>query len=240
MKAQNTLISTSNAFKSSMITFGFTTYSNQIEGMHMEEGNALDFLKRLTDGISAMFGNQCEVVVWDLSTPKAMIIYKSDQQVTTNERKALGEEEKSVLFEGKDVINGKGITKNKQLIKTSTFHLKADHYHYVIVINYDYTYLSLVESILNDFTQFGESRSSDIEQDNSVNHMLEELYEEAIAYIGKPVPIMNREERVQMVCYLNERGAFSIHKGIPIISEKMNLSRYTIYNYLKEHRGVKK
>ena len=45
---------------------------------------------------------------------------------------------------------------------------------------------------------------------------------------------MRKKERVEMIRFLQDKGAFSIHKSIPIIAEKMNVSRYTIYNYLRE------
>lgn len=208
----------------------------------MEQENVLDFLKRLADGISIMFGNQCEVVIRDMNNSESAIVYVKNDHITDkdidNELSIFGLDEKDAFTAGNDLVNSKGITKNKRMIKTSSFHIKEEDYHYTFVINYDYTHLSIAQSILNDFTQVGEDRGLNLEEDNSVAQMLEDLYEEAIAYIGKPVPVMKKEERVKMVRYLNEKGAFSIHKGIPTISEKMNLSRYTIYNYLKEIKEV--
>lgn len=63
---------------------------------------------------------------------------------------------------------------------------------------------------------------------------MERLFNEAVDYIGKPTVFMKKHERVEMIKFLQEKGAFSIHKSIPYIAEKMNISRYTIYNYLRE------
>ena len=39
---------------------------------------------------------------------------------------------------------------------------------------------------------------------------------------------------MKMIALLLERGAFNFSKRIPTIAEKLNISRYTIYKYLRE------
>lgn len=206
----------------------------------MDQEAILDFLKRFSDGIATMFGNNCEVVIHDMKNFESSIIYIKNNHVTQREEgdpfNILGTREVDSFFEGSDIINHKGMAKNNHLIKSSTFHLKGENYHYAIGINYDYTHLSLVQSVLNDLTQVGESLDEAIDRDNRIEQTLDTLYESALEHIGKPVPLMQKEDRVRMIKFLDEKGAFSIHKSIPIISEKMNISRYTIYNYLKEIR----
>lgn len=205
----------------------------------MEQETVLDFLKRLADGISTMFGENCEVVIHDMKNFESSIVYIKNKQVTQREVgdqfKILGTKNVDAFFKGSDLINHKGVAKNKHLIKSSTFHIKGDGYHYAFGINYDYTNLSLVQSVLKDLTQVGENLDDVIERD-SLEHTLESLYDKALEYIGKPVAFMTKEDRVKMIEFLDRKGAFSIHKSIPIISEKMNISRFTIYNYLKEIR----
>lgn len=206
----------------------------------MDKEAALDSLTRLADGISTMFGSNCEVVIHDMKNFESSIIYIKNKHVTQRKKgdpfKILGTREVDSFFEGSDIINHKGIAKNNHLIKSSTFHIKGDNYHYAIGINYDYTNLSLAQSVLNDLTQVGENLDEVIDKENSIDQTLDALYENALEYIGKPVPLMNKEDRVRIIKFLDEKGAFSIHKSIPIISEKMNISRYTVYNYLKEIR----
>src|SRR5699024_7433171 len=89
-------------------------------------------------------------------------------------------------------------------------------------------------NVIGELTRVGENIDIAIDKDVNLERKLTELFNEAIDYVGKPLAFMRKKERVQMIKYLNESGAFSIHKSIPIIAEKMNVSRYTIYNYLKE------
>lgn len=51
--------------------------------------------------------------------------------------------------------------------------------------------------------------------------------------MGKPIALMNKEDRMNLVRYLRDNGGFSLKKGIQNVAKKMHVSRYTIYNYLK-------
>lgn len=204
----------------------------------MEAENVLGFLKRLADGLAVMFGNNCEIVIHDMKNFESSILYIANGHVT--DRKIggkldiLGTKEIDELFRGTDLVNYRGESKDNHLIKTSTFHIKGDNYHYAFGINYDYTNMQIVHNVVGDLIRVGESIDVAIDKDVNLERKLTELFNEAIDYVGKPLAFMRKKERVQMIKYLNESGAFSIHKSIPIIAEKMNVSRYTIYNYLKE------
>ncbi len=54
--------------------------------------------------------------------------------------------------------------------------------------------------------------------------------------MGKPVESMTRAERRQLVSILEESGFFSIQKAVPYAAERLGVTRYTIYNYLKQIR----
>ena len=63
---------------------------------------------------------------------------------------------------------------------------------------------------------------------------LDSIFEACLQRLGKPVALLNREDRLQMIALLSEQGAFQFAKSIPAIAEKLNVSRFTIYKYLKE------
>src|SRR5699024_10857034 len=122
----------------------------------------------------------------------------------------LGTEELDVLHRGSDLVNRQGVSRQNHLIKSSTFHIKGETYHFALGINYDYTNMHILDSVVGD------------------------LIEEAVEFVGKPMLYMHKQDRVEMIRYLNEKGTFSIHKSIPFIACKMNVSRYTVYNYIRE------
>lgn len=205
----------------------------------MDRENMLDFLKRVADGISTMFGSNCEVVIHDMENYESSIVYIKNGHVTEREvgdkLDILGTRELDKLYKGTDLINKKGIAKNNHLIKGSTFHAKGEDYHFALGINYDYTNMLLVHNVVSDLINVGDSIDvAAVENDENLELKLEEFFGQAVEYIGKPIPFMRKKERVEMIKFLNDKGAFSIHKSIPIIADKMNISRYTIYNYLRE------
>lgn len=54
--------------------------------------------------------------------------------------------------------------------------------------------------------------------------------------IGKTPAAMSREEKMDVVKRLEERGAFLVKRSAEQIAEALDLSRYTIFAYLKEIR----
>jgi len=208
-------------------------------GRVMTREKMLDFLKRIADGISVMFGSNCEVVIHDMENDQSSILYITNKHVT--ERKigdkldVLGITEIDELSKGIDLVNLKGKSKNNHLLKCSTFHAKGTDYHFALGINYDYTNMLMVQNAVAELTRVGDDINVVAgEKDENLEKKLDDLYKKAVDHVGKPIPFMRKRERVEMIKYLQDNGAFSIHKSIPIIAEKMDVSRYTIYNYLRE------
>lgn len=77
---------------------------------------------------------------------------------------------------------------------------------------------------------------------NDVSQILDFLIAEAGKLVGKPVSKMNREDKIRFVRYLDQKGAFLITKSSERVYEYLNISRYTLYNYLdlihKEANGA--
>ena len=50
----------------------------------------------------------------------------------------------------------------------------------------------------------------------------------------KPAKTMNKAERLRLVKLLKEKNAFEFYKAVPYISNRMGVTRYTVYNYLNQ------
>jgi predicted transcriptional regulator YheO len=75
---------------------------------------------------------------------------------------------------------------------------------------------------------------------NNVNDLLGFLIQESIQRVGKPINMMTKEDKLQMLKHLDEKGAFLISKSGSKICKIMDMSKYTLYSYLDEIRGKKK
>lgn len=60
------------------------------------------------------------------------------------------------------------------------------------------------------------------------------------AMIGKPMMLMNKEEKIRALDYLDQKGVFKITKTSLLLCDAMQISKYTLYNYLEEARISRK
>lgn len=201
----------------------------------MSENEILNFLTNLAEGISSMFGPDCEVIIHDLKR-KGIVTVVYNGHVTGrkkgDELNLLGIYKLEEAIEGRDFYNCLCKTKEGRLIKSTTIHYKTKDYHYAFGINYDFTKLALAESVLSNLVKTGIEVEKAI-HGNPSEKMIDDIFAEGVKSIGKPVALMNREDRINLVKYLNDNGGFSLKKSIQTVAKKMNISRYTIYNYLK-------
>lgn len=58
--------------------------------------------------------------------------------------------------------------------------------------------------------------------------------EKAVESTGKTIDVLDKEDKVEIVKYLDEKGAFLIKKSAERVAEYLDISRFTVYNYLNE------
>ena len=67
--------------------------------------------------------------------------------------------------------------------------------------------------------------------------LLDELIEQSVKVVGKPVALMNKEDKVKAVQFLNETGAFLITKSGDRVCKFFGISKYTLYSYIDESKA---
>lgn len=68
----------------------------------------------------------------------------------------------------------------------------------------------------------------------SVESLTEGILRDAIAAVGVPIDLMKKTHKVAVVRELDKRGFFTIREAVEIAAARLDVSRYTIYNYLNE------
>jgi selenocysteine lyase/cysteine desulfurase/predicted transcriptional regulator YheO len=66
------------------------------------------------------------------------------------------------------------------------------------------------------------------------------LVERAVGETGVPVPLMKKSHKSHVVRVLDESGFFLIRDSVDYLAGNLDVTRYTIYNYLNEIRGTTK
>lgn len=100
-------------------------------------------------------------------------------------------------------------------------------------VNLDITQILKTQKIFEDLTSTLKG-AIDEGFETSVDEALDLLIREAIRTIGKEITAMDREDKIRLVSYLEAKGAFLIRYSIERVAQSLNISKYTVYNYLEE------
>ena len=90
----------------------------------------------------------------------------------------------------------------------------------------------MVESALHDLISTEEPAQAEPERIVNVNDLLEELIQRSVALVGKPVALMNKDDKVKAIQFLSQNGAFLITKSGDKVAKYFGISKYTLYSYI--------
>jgi predicted transcriptional regulator YheO len=203
----------------------------------------LTTLKQIANGIASQFGPDCEVVIHDLKTQKAenSIVYIVNGHVTNRN---VGDGPSNAVFDAirtrdkneelKDHPGYLMKTSDGKILKCTTSYIYDDDgsLHYVFGINYDISKLTMIDSALHALVTPQNQEEKPREITHSVNDLLDHLIEESVALVGKPVALMNKEDKVTAIQFLNDSGAFLITKSGDKVASYFGISKYTLYSYI--------
>lgn len=205
---------------------------------NMNKEKIFDFCNRLCAGIANTFGSNCETLIQDMSKPThpILVIYNGhvSGRSVGSEMDIYGREGEfdETVFSGKDYIDNLVRTKDGRLIKSSTFSYIGADYHYALGINFDFTSLSIASNVLNEFTSVGTELDDEISGNAIVQ--IEDAFEKCLTLVGIPINKMDKSDRLYLVSLLDQMNAFNYQRSVPYVANKLNVSRNTIYKYLKE------
>jgi len=201
--------------------------------------------------ISATFGKNCEVVLHDFSGPQHSIIFIANGHVTGRKVGdpitdfALASWREGGFGDGSQdkLLNYKTKTKDGRILKSSSVFIKNEKNKIVgcLCINYDMTGHLMFENIINEFctiNELNEEKEETFVKD--VDEILDNIIGKAIEEINKPVSLMQKEDNLRVVQIVDKKGGFMIKGSIDQLAQSLNVSRYTIYNYLDELKMKKR
>ncbi len=207
----------------------------------------LDLMKRIAKAVAAQFGTNCEVVVHDLTTgdPENTIAAIENGHVS---HRAVGEGSSHIALEAiksgardlPDHYDYLTKTADGRILRSGTVYIKDESGKPVGIfsINYDLTPLMMAKSAVDSLVR-SESDSGEPERiPTNVNELLDDLLEQSVKLVGKPVAMMNKDDKVRAIRYLNDAGAMLITKSGDKIAGYFGISKYTLYSYLDS--GVSK
>ena len=209
----------------------------------MLSASTLQFLFQLAKGISQQFGSNCEVVVHDLisNDPDSSIVAIENGHVTGRK---VGDGPSHVVLEAlrggrnnlTDHLSYLTKTKDGKILKSSTIYIRDDDGEAIgiFAINYDITMMLAMEESLRQFTTAEQSAQEPEPIARNVADLLDELIDQSVKLVGKPVALMTKEDKVKAIQFLNNTGAFLITKSGDKVCKFFGISKYTLYSYIDE------
>ncbi|MEG0617337.1 MAG: helix-turn-helix transcriptional regulator [Oscillospiraceae bacterium] len=208
----------------------------------MQEDNTLKTLKQIAAGLAAQFGASCEIVIHLLgeNDMESSIVAIENGQVSNRK---VGDGPSHVVLEAMQKNGCKAdhlayLTKTRdgKILKSSTMFVKdaSGNAKYIFAINYDITGLLIAKSGIDTLVSTApESAHTEPERIvQSVNELLDELIDQSVALVAKPVALMTKDDKIKAIQFLNAAGAFLITKSGDKVSKYFGISKYTLYSYL--------
>ena len=210
--------------------------------------SVLQFLLRLAKALAAQFGPNCEVVIHDLlsNDPDSSIVAIENGHISGRK---VGDGPSRVVQEA---LNGETAedrlcyltkTRDGKTLKSTTVFLRDDDGKPIgiLAINYDITLMLAMENTLHQFTATGSGEEESITVTTThVSDLLDELIEQSVRRVGKPVDLMTKEEKVEAIKFLSDTGAFLITKSGNRVCKYFGISKYTLYSYIEEAKNSAK
>jgi len=208
--------------------------------------HTLDFLKQLAHGLAIQFGSSCEIAIHDLKTKdlETSIVYIENGHISNRQ---IGDGPSGIVLETlqsdpstiHDKLSYLTKTEDGRILKSSTFYIRDDDgsISYIFSLNYDITAFTAASTAIQSLIAT-KDKLPDLTGDSprqithNVNELLDLLIEQAVAKVGKPVAMMNKDDKVAVVQYLDHAGAFLITKSGDKVSSYLGISKFTLYSYM--------
>lgn len=213
-----------------------------------------NFLLRFLKGLQKLLGDNCEIIVNDFRKGyDHAVVYEVNAQlsgrsigssprggmITTLGQNIEEHAENSIFY-----YSG---TKSGQYFKSCTT-LVADENNRIIgsvCLNLEISQALLFQNVLQDFLQRPEMISQP--KDKGTDEILTKNIDDVLLFyiqqcekiIGKPMSLMTREEKIQALDFLDQKGVFKITKASNFLCDTFKISRYTLYAYLDEAKSVR-
>ena len=230
--------------------FSKAAYSikNQMKGvgcMHPIHEDTV-FWDRFMSMLEMQFGEQCELVLHDFTKDYSETIVDIRNGGITGRKigdcgSNLGLEVICGTLKNGDRYNYITHTSNGKILRSSTMYLHDEEGAIVgaLCINLDITQTIALENFLHKYNDFSIEKDKDQEIfATDVKSVLEFIIREAQSQVGKEPAEMNKSDKIHFLGCLDKKGAFLITRSSERVCEYLNISKFTLYNYLESARAA--
>lgn len=207
-----------------------------------DKATVFQVLKRVAVALHRLFDPFCEVVIHDFADFEHSIIAIAGN--ITN--RTIGGAATDLLLAkasqgetDEDLYNYLTSLPGGRLMKSSTIFLRDEtgKAYGAFCVNFDITAFVNMRQLLGSFV-LTEEKGDVIETfSDDIEETVQSLLAETLYELGQNLPLTSREEKVELIKRLADKGVFQVKKAVPILADQLGLSRATVYNYLRDARS---
>lgn len=202
----------------------------------------------VADMIARTFGETCEVLLHDLTTPTHSVVHVANNRVTGRQigesflnlvPKALLQKQGNEPFVANHYAEYKG-----RLIRSSSLLIydEANRPVGAMCVNVDCSATSdliralekTLPGLVGAKTRTKSETPAPVEGDRSVKELVYGLIDKAVEEASEPVD--TKERRLALIRFLNDRGIFLMRGAVERVADRLGISKVTVYSYLDEVR----
>jgi predicted transcriptional regulator YheO len=216
----------------------------------MNKSDIIDLLKVTADGLQRSHGEGCEVSVHDLTDLRHSLVYivgnvsgrELGAPITDLIYKRLLHIENITSDSSENLYNYRSTTKDGRVTRNTTLFYRDSFGKIVACMSFtfDLTDLIVAKETLEGFVGLGMSYAAPSEENlaDNFNETMDSVILEIIATVGKgkDASQLNKKEKVKVVEMLERRKVFEFRGVVLQVARILDMSRHTVYNYLKEIR----
>ena len=203
-----------------------------------------DFINRLIDMLEQQLGRFSEIVLHDLRKGyDHTIVDIRNGSITGRQIGGTGSNLGLQVLQG---TSGNGdkynyVTKlsDGRYLRSSSLYIRDKDGTTIgcLCINTDISETLRFENVLSEMNRHNSAVSEDEIFASDVNQLLERILQKVQENIGKPLDKMTRKDKIEFIRQLNDKGVFLITKSGERVQEYLNISKYTLYNYLEKSKS---
>jgi predicted transcriptional regulator YheO len=213
----------------------------------------LENLRVVVEGIASIFPDNCEVVLHDLRHPEHSIVAIANGHVSGRKIGGpiiggpLDDKGLKIILDGAStqniVSNYTSQTRDGRKLKSTSIFFRNAKGVLVIALcmNLDLTEFRRAKDLLEDICSNEEKgilKKTNLKGpdkvNNNVSQIIKNIVDEATIGLKEPIRDAKRNHKLAAIKIMYERGLFFVRGGVDYAARALGVSRFTIYNYLRE------
>jgi predicted transcriptional regulator YheO len=198
----------------------------------------LGLLKDVGRAITSLLGKWCEVVIHDTSDLEHSIVWLHGNVTGRRPGGMMTDLGLEMLRRGQTqpLLNYTTYTESGKTLRSASLWLRDEKGEICggFCINLDVTPMMALREFGRDLAP-GDART-DLSEAHvaDLGDLIDTLIAECEYRMGTPADEMSKDQRLEVVNFLDGRGAFQVRNSAVIVANRLGVTRKTIYNYLRE------